>query len=75
MNPGINQTTFTIHFSESMFNLDEKKPFIQKAIVTKVYKRTLWRKILTFLGFKTKLFECETASFKEEDKQFLNRLF
>jgi len=29
-----------------------------QVVVTKIYKRTWWRRLLTFFGFKTKLFDC-----------------
>lgn len=30
----------------------------QQVIVTKVYNRTWWRRLLDYFGFKTKLFDC-----------------
>ena len=59
--PGINGTTFKIHFNEGFpyarNNILSCSPGGQ-FIVTKVYKINWWRKILIRLGFRVKLFKC-----------------
>ena len=54
-----NKKTFIIHLEENWFKnndiLDINTFHLQ---VIKVYKYNIWRKLLKFLGFKFKMFNC-----------------
>jgi len=59
--PGIKKISFTIllhkDYVAHVGNIISLPDNIE-VIVTKVYKRTWWRRLLSWLGIKTKLFNC-----------------
>lgn len=58
--PGINNKPFKILFYQDWLKKGDYL-IIERGLkvkVTKVYKRTWWRKLLYYFGVKTKLFDC-----------------
>lgn len=58
--PGVKGKPFNIKLDGHWF---KKNDFLRvssnhEVIVTKVYNRTWWRRLLYYFGFKTKLFDC-----------------
>lgn len=55
--PGMNDGIFYLKLEDKFFKKGELFNSVYgSAIVTKVYKRTWWRRLLTYLGIKTKIF-------------------